>query len=62
MAFKFILNILYNICIIICAVVIYFGFHNHNYAYVLAGFFLGALVLIFKLRLIKDIKKMTKKP
>jgi hypothetical protein len=62
MAFKFILNILYNIGIIICLVVVYFGFKNHNYAYVLGAGFLGAMVFIFKLRLIKDIKKLTKKP
>jgi len=62
MAFKFILNILYNLCIIICAVIVYYGFKNHNYAYVMGAAFLGVMVFIFKLRLIKDIKKLTKKP
>jgi Na+/melibiose symporter-like transporter len=60
MALKFILNILYNICIIICLVTIYYGFKNHNWAYVAGALFIGVMVLIFKLRLIKDIKNMTK--
>ncbi|OCX52227.1 hypothetical protein BEL04_12135 [Mucilaginibacter sp. PPCGB 2223] len=62
MVLKFILNILYNLCIIICVVVIWSGFKNHNWAYVAGATFIGAMIIIFKLRLIKDVKNMTKKP
>ena len=62
MVLKFILNILYNLCIVICALVIWSGFNNHNWAYVAGALFIGVLIIIFKLRLIKDVKNQTKKP
>ncbi|WP_448702221.1 DUF6358 family protein [Mucilaginibacter sp. AW1-3] len=62
MAFKFILNILYNLCIIICLITIWSGLKNGNWAFVLGALFIGTLIVIFKLRLIKDIKNLTKKP
>ena len=62
MGIKFVLNILYNLCIIICAFTIWSGFKNHNWAFVAGAMFIGALIVIFKIRLIKDVKNMTKKP
>ena len=56
MALKIFINVLYNICIFICAIFAFYSFKNHNWVFVLVGVFLGALVIIFKLRLIKDIK------
>jgi len=62
MAFKFILNILYNLCLVICVITMWSGFKNGNWAYVLGPLFIGALIVIFKIRLIKDVKNQTKKP
>jgi Na+/melibiose symporter-like transporter len=62
MGIKFALNILYNLCIIICLITIWSGFKNGNWAFVAGAFFIGVLILIFKIRLIKDIKNLTKKP
>lgn len=62
MVLKFILNILYNLCIIICLITIWSGFKNGNWAFVAGALFIGVLIVIFKLRLIKDIKTQTKKP
>ena len=61
MVIKFILNILYSICIVICLVTIYSGVKNNNWAFVLGAAFICALVVVFKLRLLKDIKNTTKK-
>jgi len=62
MGIKFILNILYNLCIIICLFTIWSGFNNHNWAFVAGATFIGVLIVIFKIRLIKDVKNLTKKP
>ncbi|WP_121196992.1 DUF6358 family protein [Mucilaginibacter gracilis] len=57
---KILLNVLYNICIFLCAIFVYYSIKNHNWAYVLGGVFLGVMVLIFKLRLVKDIRNQQK--
>ena len=62
MGFKFFLNVLYNIGIIICLIVVYYSLKNSNWAYLAGSLFLAVMILIFKLRLIKDIRNMTKKP
>jgi len=61
MALKILMNVLYNICIFICAFFIFYSAKNHHWSYVMGGVFLGAMVIIFKLRLIKDIREMQKK-
>lgn len=61
MGFKVFLNVLYNICIFICAYFVYYSIKGHNWPYVLGGVFLLGMVVIFKLRLIKDIRNMQKK-
>ncbi len=61
MVLKVILNILYNIGIFLCLLLIYTSVGNHNWAYVLGGVFICAMIIIFKLRLIKDVKKAQKK-
>jgi uncharacterized BrkB/YihY/UPF0761 family membrane protein len=58
---KVVVNVLYNICIFICLIFIYSSVKNHNWAYVLGATFICAMVIIFKLRLIKDIKSTAKK-
>lgn len=62
MGFKVFLNVLYNICIFICLLFVISSFKNSNWAYVLGGTFLMVMVIIFKLRLIKDIRNTQKKP
>jgi Na+/melibiose symporter-like transporter len=62
MGFKVFLNVLYNICIFICVLFIISSIKNSNWAYVLGVTFLLAMVIIFKLRLIKDIRNTQKKP
>jgi len=56
------LNFLCNIAVFICLLAIYWGFEYKNYEFVLAGIFGGAVFIAIKIRLIKDIKKLTKKP
>lgn len=61
MGFKVVLNVLYNICIFICAWFVFSSVKNHNWPFVLGGTFLLAMVIIFKLRLLKDIRNTQKK-
>jgi Na+/melibiose symporter-like transporter len=61
MWFKVLLNVLYNVCIFICLLFTFYSIKNHNWPYVLGGVFLGAMVIIFKLRLIKDIRNRQEK-
>jgi len=53
---------LVNIGLFICLLGIYAGIEYKNYEFVLAGLFGGAVFVALKIRLIKDIKKLTKKP
>jgi len=62
MVFKFILNILYTIGLVVCIITAISAFRNHNYPVLAGAVFVAALVFIFKLRLLKDIKNLTKKP
>jgi len=59
---KAILNFFCNIAIFLCLLAIYAGFEYKNYEFVLAGVFGGAIFIALKIRLIKDIKNLTKKP
>jgi len=61
MALKLIMNVLYTICIFICIVFVFYSVKNHHWSYVMGGTFIGAMVVIFKLRLIKDVKESQKK-
>ncbi|WP_295651673.1 DUF6358 family protein [uncultured Mucilaginibacter sp.] len=62
MGLKILLNVLYNIGIIICLVGIYFSYQHGNWPYIMGLVFIGAMIFIFKLRLIKDIRNMGKNP
>lgn len=61
MAFKLILNILYTIGIALCAFVAYQQFKDKNYIYMAVAIFAMALVIIFKIRLLKDVREAQKK-
>jgi len=56
------LNFLCNIGLFICLMGIYFGFSYARYEFVLAGAFGATVFILLKIRLIKDIKNLTKKP
>jgi hypothetical protein len=58
---KVVLNVLYNVGIFLCLLLIYTSVTNKNWAYVLGGVFICAMIIIFKIRLIKDVKKAQKK-
>jgi uncharacterized membrane protein len=59
---KVLLNVLYNICIVLCGIFVYYSVQHGNWPYALAGAFLGVMIIIFKLRLVKNVKNMQKKP
>ena len=59
---KLALNVLYNICIFICLALIYYGFNNHRYEFIAGAVFIGAVFVILKIRLLKEVRNMQKKP
>ncbi|MEO8887042.1 MAG: DUF6358 family protein [Mucilaginibacter sp.] len=59
---KIALNVLYNIVILISLYAIYIGVDSKRYEFCLAGAFAAAIVVILKLKLIKQIKETTKQP
>ena len=59
---KVALNVFYNIVILLSFYAIYTGFSTGHYEYVLAGVFSAAIFIILKLKLIKQIKEVTKQP
>jgi hypothetical protein len=59
---KLALNVLYNICIFICLALIYYGFENARYEFIAGAIFIGAIFVILKIRLLKEVRNMQKKP
>jgi hypothetical protein len=59
---KVALNLLVNIGLFVCLLGIYLGVDKKNYEFVLAGVFGAAVFIALKIRLIKEIKNLTKKP
>lgn len=59
---KVALNVLYNIGIFICLILIYKGFSEPRYEYVAGALFIGAVLVILKIRLLKEVRNMQKKP
>jgi len=56
------LNLLCNLGLFACLLGVYWGFEYKNYEFVLAGAFGAAVFVVLKIRLIKEIKNLTKKP
>ena len=56
------LNVLYNVGIMLCLFTGYWGIENKQYAYVLGAAFIAAICIVFKVRLLREIKAMNKKP
>lgn len=59
---KLFLNVLYTIGIFICLLVAYKGFAGTNYAYIIGGLFVAAALVVLKIRLLKEVRDMQKKP
>jgi hypothetical protein len=57
---KIFINVFYNIAIFICALLIYNGFMDKHYEYVAGGLFIGAIFIVLKIRLIKEVRDMQK--
>ncbi|MEO6150973.1 MAG: DUF6358 family protein [Mucilaginibacter sp.] len=58
---KIALNVLYNVGIVISLFVGYEGFMAGNYAYVLAAAFIATILIVLKIKLVKEVKEMNKK-
>jgi hypothetical protein len=59
---KLALNVLYNICIFICLALAYYGFTKPRYDYIAGAVFIGAVFVILKVRLLKEVRNMQNKP
>ncbi|HVV54429.1 MAG TPA: DUF6358 family protein [Mucilaginibacter sp.] len=61
MGLKLFLNVLYNIGIFVCLVLIYNGFKDKHYEYIAAGILFGAVLVFLKIRLLKEVREAQKK-
>jgi heme O synthase-like polyprenyltransferase len=59
---KLALNVLYNICIFVCLALIYYGFEHTRYEFIAGAVFIGVVFVILKIRLLKEVRNMQKKP
>jgi hypothetical protein len=59
---KIALNVVYNLGIFLCLLVGYSGFEHKRYEYVLGTVFIAAILIILKVRLIKEIRSAQKTP
>jgi hypothetical protein len=60
---KLALNVLYNIGIFICVVLVYtFGFEHPRWEYLTSAVIVGAVLVVLKIRLMKEVRNMQKKP
>jgi hypothetical protein len=59
---KVALNVLYNIGIFICIIIIWSAFEHARYEYVLGCGFIAGILISLKIKLIKDVKNAEKKP
>lgn len=62
MAKKLFLNVLYNVGIFVCIVVIYWSYTKANFPLLLTSVFVGALLVIFKIKLLKEIRNSQRNP
>lgn len=53
---KILINTLYNIGIFLCLASAYWGFTNKRYEFLAAGLFVGAIFIVLKIRLLKEVK------
>ncbi|MGI4803203.1 MAG: DUF6358 family protein [Janthinobacterium lividum] len=61
MGAKLLLNILYNLSIILCVFLIYWSFNHQRYDWIAAGVFIIVVAIILKIRLTKEVRALQKK-
>ncbi|MGI4021646.1 MAG: DUF6358 family protein [Janthinobacterium lividum] len=61
MGFKLFLNILYNLGIILCVILIYWSVNHQRYDWMAAGIFIIVITVILKIRLAKEVRALQKK-
>jgi len=61
MGAKLFLNILYNVAIILCVMLIYWSIKHVRYDWTAAGVFIIVITIILKIRLAKEVRALQKK-
>ena len=61
MGAKLFLNILYNLGIILCVILIYWSLNHHRYDWMAAGIFIIIVTIFLKIRLAKEVRALQKK-
>ncbi|WP_299290014.1 DUF6358 family protein [uncultured Mucilaginibacter sp.] len=61
MGAKLFLNILYNISIILCVILIYWSINHQRYDWTAAGVFIIVITIFLKIRLAKEVRALQKK-
>ncbi|RCH55013.1 hypothetical protein DJ568_11115 [Mucilaginibacter hurinus] len=58
---KIALNVLYNVGIIISLFVGYEGIATKNYSWTLGAVFIGAILVVLKIKLVKEVRELNKR-
>lgn len=61
MGFKLVLNVLYTVGIALCVFVAYQQFTAKNYPVAIGAVVAGAVVIVLKIRLLKEVRNAQKK-
>ncbi|WP_183557178.1 DUF6358 family protein [Mucilaginibacter sp. SP1R1] len=61
MGFKLVLNVLYTVGIVLCLFVAYKANADKNFTLLGAAILVGGVVIVLKIRLLKDVKNSQKK-
>ena len=56
------LNVIYNLALVFCIIMIWTGIEKGRYEYILGALFIGAVFVILKIRLLKEVRNMQNKP
>jgi len=59
---KLALNVIYNLALVFCIIMIWTGIEQRRYEYILGALFIGAVFVILKIRLLKEVRNMQNKP
>ena len=59
---KIALNVIYNLALVFCIIMIWTGISQSRYEYILGAVFIGAVFVILKIRLLKEVRNMQNKP